>query len=232
MNAPIVKVAVLIGLPETVLARIQTKFKGSIEIRSIPLTRDGAFRLGVPPPNAKDLLEKYIDTATSYEHAVAIVLPYHQRVDMVEECLDVFAELGGSVCRFPSKERPWPKGKRPMDNQFQLELIECVCVCVDNAFPEPPADDDEETIKFELLRGLVSHDKMGENNHSHEDDLWKNRANGLGPRGRDRIVKSLMADGLLDRKKNKSQGGTGLVYWVANVQKACDRFPELRKYLS
>lgn len=233
MQTSIVKVAVIVGLPETVRSRIQAKFKGVVDIRPIPLARDGGYRLDPPPPVAKDLVEKFADAASSYEHLAVIVLPYHGTVDLVEESLQILEGLGSKIYRTPPDETAWPKPSRGqgMDNDFQKNLIAQVCKCLDNCFPEDPVEDDIETIKFEVLRGLASHNKMGENNHSHEDDLWKERAKGLGPRGRDQIIKELMAVGILDRKKNKSQGGTGWVYWIDDVQKARTTYPDLAGYL-
>jgi hypothetical protein len=118
-----------------------------------------------------------------------------------------------------------------MDSEFQNSLIEQICACLDDFAPEPEGEDEDDALKFEILRGLATHSKMGENNHSHEDDLWKQRGRGIGPRGRERIVKDLMGRGILDRKKNKSKGGTGWVYWIADVRVACAVYPELARYV-
>lgn len=232
MNTPIVKMAVIVGLPDTVLSRIQKEFKGSVEIRSIPLKRDGGFRLASEPAFAAQLLETFADVASSYKSVALIVLPYHGKVHVVERSIETLESLGSSVCRAAPDQSEWPKVSKDkgMDNAFQQALIDQITRCIDSFFPEAQAEDDIENIKFEVLRGLASHNKMGENNHSHEDDLWKARANGLGPRSRDRIIKELMNTGILNRKKNKSKGGTGWVYWIANVEKACSTYPDLTKY--
>lgn len=40
-----------------------------------------------------------------------------------------------------------------------------------------------------------------------------------------------MTAGILGRKKNKSVGGTGWVYWIADVSAACAAYPELTKWM-
>ena len=84
---------------------------------------------------------------------------------------------------------------------------------------------------FELLRGLVTHAKLGPNNHSSEDDLWKSRGQELAPGDRKRIIKNLLKEGILNRKRNDSLGGKGWVYWVGDVPKAYAVYPELDPWL-
>ena len=95
--------------------------------------------------------------------------------------------------------------------------------------PSPPDPDAE--VMFEMLRALATHHKMGENNHSHEDDLWRSCGRGLQPNEKNRIVRRLIADGILDRKKNDSRGGRGWVYWIADVNRARSRFPALERFV-
>jgi hypothetical protein len=230
MNAPIVKVAVIIGLPEAIRGRIQAKFKGVVDIRPIPLARDGGYRLGMPHPHAKDLVEQFARAAGDLNMVALIPLPYHGKVHMVEDALNLLVQAGSRIYRAPPGGA-WPKPRRAMDSEFQNSLIEQLCACLDDFAPEPEGEGEDDAVKFEILRGLATHSKMGENNHSHEDDLWKQRGRGLGSRGRERIVKDLMDRGILDRKKNKSKGGTGWVYWIADVQGACAAYPELAKYV-
>jgi len=109
--------------------------------------------------------------------------------------------------------------------------LDAVIKAIDTAFPEPKAEDPDEEIAFELLRGLASHSKMGPNNHSHEDDLWKSRGKKLGPAGRRRIIAGLLTSKILGRKKNDSAGGKGWVYWIDDVAKAKEIYPGLVKYL-
>jgi hypothetical protein len=232
MEAPIAKMVVIIGLPENIRGRIQAKFKGSIEIRLVPYARDGGHRLDREPLAAKHLIESYADEAIGFEHVVLVVLPYHRKVELVEEVLSVLAELGSKVCRQPLTQPSWAKvPKEGMNNTFQQELLGQLCECIDHYFPEETGDEEIEEIKFEILRGLATHNKMGENNHSHEDDLWKARAQGMGPRGRERIIRDLMNLGILHRKKNSSAGGKGWVYWIDDVPKACQTYPDLNQYV-
>jgi hypothetical protein len=230
MNAPIVKVAVIIGLPEAIRGRIQAKFKGVVDIRPIPLARDGGYRLSVPHPNAKDLVEQFARAAGDFNMVALIPLPYHGKVNLVADALSVLEQAGSRLYSAPPGGA-WPKLHGAMDNEFQNSLIDQICKCLDDFAPEPEGEDEDEVVKFEILRGLATHSKMGENNHSHEDDLWKQRGKGLGSRGRERIVKNLKDRGILGCKKNKSKGGTGWVYWIADVQKACVAYPELSRYV-
>ena len=232
MEAPIAKMVVIIGLPETIRSRLQAKFKGSIEIRLVPYARDGGYRLDREPLAAKLLIESYVDEAVGFEHVALIVLPYHHKVDLIEEVLELLASFGSKVCRQPLDQAGWAKvPKEGMNNAFQQELLGQLSACIDHYFPEEIAEDEVEEIKFEVLRGLATHSKMGENNHSHEDDLWKARANGIGPRGRDGIIRDLLVLGILKRKRNSSAGGRGWVYWIDDVPKACQTYPDLTKYL-
>lgn len=230
MNAPIHKVAVLIGLPEAVRTRIQAKYTGIIDVRPIPLARAGGYRLDMPHPQAKELVERFAWNAGDLSQAVLILLPYHARAHLVEEAVNALEQAGCRIYRAPP-DGGWPKHHGAMDNEFQNSLIQEICRCLDDFAPEPEGEDEDEVVKFEILRGLATHSKMGENNHSHEDDLWKQRGRGLGPRGRERIVKDLKDRGILGRKKNKSKGGTGWVYWIADVRAACDAYPGLEQYV-
>lgn len=230
MNAPVVRVAIVVGLPANVVVRLQARFRDSVLIKSVLLSRKGGFGLETDPVVAAHMVEQFADLATTYEQAAVISLPYHATVGMVDESVAVLHGLGARVYTAPPDDAPWPKvrSKFGMDAMFQDALVQRITACVDDCFPPEPIPVDEiDEVKFELLRGLASHDKMGPNNHSHEDDLWKSRAQGWGSREREAIVRELMAAGLLDRKKNKSAGGKGWVYWIADVKLACATYPKL-----
>ncbi len=233
MNTPIVRVAILIGLPSTVLLRLQSRFKGSVDIRAILLARDGGLKLEPEPVVAGHMVERFADIASGYEHLLVVTLPYHGKINAVAEAVRLVQEMGTRAVTMPPAEKKWPRIEkdRRIDNDIQHQLIECVSACIDACFPPERADDaDLEAVKFEILRGLVTHNKMGSKTHSHEDDLWKARAHGLGPRDRDAIVRTLMTAGILGRKKNKSAGGNGWVYWIADVAAACAVYPALTKW--
>jgi hypothetical protein len=233
MTTPVVRVAILVGLPSTVLLRLQSRFKDTVDIRAIALARDGGLKLEPVPVLAGHMVEQFADTASGYEHVLVVTLPYHGTVKAVDETVLLVQEMGASAATMPPGGANWPRIEkgRGMDNDFQRQLIERVSGCIDGCFPPERAEDAElEAIKFEILRGLATHDKMGPNNHSHEDDLWKSRAQGLGPRDRDAIVRALMTAGILRRKKNKSVGGTGWVYWIADVGAACAAYPDLGRW--
>ena len=230
MNAPVVRVAIVVGLPASVLKHVEAKFLETVRIKVLPLTQRGEYQLQNNAVVAAHMLEQFADMATGYEQVVILVLPYHRAVDMVDENITLLEELGVRVFRSPPGSLHWPTVHRKygMDATFEQTLIERVGACIDTCFPPEPIPVNEvNEVKFELLRGLASHDKMGPNNHSHEDDLWKSRAKGWGSREREAIVKELIDAGLLNRKKNKSAGGKGWVYWIEDVQLACATYPKL-----
>ncbi len=231
MNAPVVRVAIVVGLPASVLQRVQARFQETVMIKVVLLTRRGEYQLQNEAVLAAHMVEQFAETATGFEQVAIIVLPYHRTVDLVDDNVAVLEELGARVYRTPPGELSWPTvhAKYGMDAKFEQDLFERISACIDASFPPEPIPVDEVAeVKYELLRGLASHNKMGPNNHSHEDDLWKARAQGWGSREREDMVRELMAAGLLGRKKNKSAGGKGWVYWIADVQLACETYPKLR----
>lgn len=233
MQAPVSKMAMIVGLPESARGQLLATFKGDVDVHTILLEQRGGMSIDQPPQVAVARLERLLDKVSSYDDLCVVVLPYHKRIDLVEGFLSAFEDVGGKVYRVSPGQHEWVKidRKKGMERDFQRVLVEQICACLDEWFPEPEIQDGSESVKFELLRGLASHNKMGKNNHSHEDDFWKERGAGLGSRTRAKIVKELMVDGLIGRKKNKSAGGTGWVYWIEDVQLARARFPELDKYI-
>ena len=221
---------VIVGLPPGLRSRIEAQFKGDLLIRSILLRRDGGFRLEPPPHVAAGLVERFADEAFDYGSVLAIALPYATVPESVELSLSVLAELGAKVLHPCPGQEGWPTRSPRLDSTFQEELRGALTQSIEASFPAPEAVDTED-IAFELLRGLASHSKMGPNNHSGEDDLWKARGNALGPGGRHRILRTLLAEGILGRKKNDSAGGKGWVYWIADIAKARQMYPKLEPYL-
>ena len=82
-----------------------------------------------------------------------------------------------------------------------------------------------------MLRSLAAHGKIGCNNHSHEDDLWKGCGEGLTKRERRRLLSNLMARGVMGCKYITSAGGKGQVYWIEDAHRAATDYPELKAYL-
>jgi hypothetical protein len=232
MSCLISAVAVVVGLPVPVRAMVERLVAQHICVRTIPLKRDGGFKLESPPRVAADLVVQFADQASSYTSVLIVVLPYTSLPipDEVWRAIETLKELGARVCRPQSGAPPWPARVVALDNQFQKALAVAVADSINSTFPEEPISDVHREISMELLRGLASHSKMGPNNHSHEDDLWKSRGHNLGPSERTQIVGRLMREGILDRKKNNSAGGTGWVYWIADVQKTRTQYPELEPY--
>ncbi len=233
--APPCPVAVVIGLPDGVRARLEQQFRGRVIIRTISLKQDGGFQLKPPALVAVRLIEKFADEVSSsensYEHLLLVVLPYVSIPGAVSDTVLALANLGASVIEPKSGNLPWPSRSRRLDQKFQTELLDALIQAIGQVFPEPDKAGFLDQVAFELLRGLATHSKMGPNNHSNEDDLWKSRGRRLGPGGREEVLKPLLTSGLLGRKQNDSIGGKGWVYWIADVAQAKNRYPALAPYL-
>lgn len=231
---PSSRVAAVVGIPAGIRARLEQRFTGSVAVRSILLKQDGGFRLQPPPNIAARLLEQFADEASSgagsYAGLQVVLLPYAQVPKEVVQTVEAIEALGATVLRPRPGTAPWPSRPPRLDQRFQDQLLDAL----DQAIRQPSGPDEEasldDTVAFEVLRGLASHSKMGPNNHSGEDDLWKTRGSSLGPGGKERVLKRLLASGLIDRKKNDSAGGKGWVYWIADVPKARKLFPALAPY--
>lgn|GEM_PF-2069283 len=222
---------VIVGLPQSLRPLIEREFKGRAIIRCILMRRDGGFRLELPPARARGLIDDVTDGMNSFDQLLIVELPYARVPPEVCATTHAAEGLGGKVMRPKPGAGGWPSRPTRLDKDFQDELLRAICSAVAAWLPEESTPDCETEVCFEVLRGLVTHSKMGPNNHSHEDDLLRSRGLDLGPGGRRRVVDRLLAEGLIARKKNNSAGGTGWVYWVADVHRACELFPQLRQYL-
>jgi hypothetical protein len=160
------------------------------------------------------------------------MLPYCRLPDEVVETAKTLAEFGATVARPQEGKPPWPRFEGRMDNAFLEPLFKAICANLDARFPVQVVVDEKQQVAFEILRGLASHKKLGPNNHSHKDDLWKTRGRKLGPGGKEEIEDWLRAEGILASKGNISAGGTGEVFWIADVAKAQAMFPGLAPYFS
>ncbi|OFV98862.1 MAG: hypothetical protein A3F68_00880 [Acidobacteria bacterium RIFCSPLOWO2_12_FULL_54_10] len=199
------------------------------------MKQDGGFLLESPPQHAATLLDQYAEAAPSYGDVVVLLLPYARIPAEVSGLADIQADLGarvfkpqpnsciqGCVAKLPARS---PR----LDVKFREEMLRAILELIDREFPEPDADEDRQ-IACDIIRGLAVHSKMGPQNHSHEDDLWKACQVNLKPGGREAIIRRLMVKGILDRKKNNSAGGTGWVYWIAEVKLAKAFCPDLAPY--
>ena len=178
------------------------------------------------------MLDQYANAAPSFDQLLVVLLPYTSG-PLPREVVDLaqtLAELDALVIRPQPGALPWPNRAPRMDQAFLTGLRIALCECIEAKFPAPLPDAANVEIACDLLRGLASHTKMGPNNHSHEDDMWKARGGQLGPGGRDHIVHWLLREGIIARKKNNSAGGTGWVYWIADVVKAERLCPKLAPY--
>ena len=225
------RVAIVVGLPLSVRSRLEQAFTGRLVVRIVLMKRDGGYFLEPPPRIARQLVERFSDDAAAYENVVLVLLPYVQIPPEVTEVADLLASLGTRVIRPSPNVPPWPARPRVMDNKFQTGLLEALRGTLEDFLPADEIESDAQIIE-DIIRGLVTHSKMGPNNHSHEDDLWKSRGKDLGPGDKDRILNGLLGDGILSRKQNTSAGGKGWVYWIADVPKARARCPALDPYFS
>jgi hypothetical protein len=204
---------IVIGLLPPVRSRLERKVR-HVRLRSIPTKRDGSLVLDPPPDISVKMLEEFADEAKGYQRLLIVEVVYGKVWDRVRETTVILEELGATVVRATPGKAGWPARPKFFDNDFQNLLSLAIAEHIHRVFPsvtcESEGTEEREGVSLELLRGLVSHTKMGPNNHSHEDDLWKERK-GLKPGERRRIVSSLLEAGILSRKKNDSAGGKG---WV------------------
>lgn len=197
------------------------------------MRRDGGFRLESPPNVAADQLTTYAEEAGYADAHVIVLTPYVSIPKEVYDVVDVLEELGSTITRAKAAIGEWPPKPAPrMDEKFLNSLFQAICDDLDRRFPAPADIDPHREVQLEILRGLVSHSKMGPNNHSHEDDLWKARGRDLRPGEKRDIVNALTNLRILGSKKNDSMGGKGTVYWVDNVATARQLFPELNGYFN
>jgi hypothetical protein len=229
-------VVIVIGLPVAICGRLEQHFRGRVVIRIIVLKQDGRFQLQPQPGAACRLIERFADEALhqdSYERLLLVVLPYPSIPDVVSNTIGALVDLGASILEPSPGDKPWPSRSSRLDQKFQSELLDALTQSISEEFStQNLADSHDHAVALELLRGLASHSKMGPNNHSHENDVWKSRGRHLGPGGRERIIKSLLGSGLLGRKQNDSAGGKGWVYWIADVEQAKALYPTLAPYLN
>lgn len=230
-------VAVVVGLPLTLRAPLERDIDDRAKLCVIPMKQDGGLMLQPPPAVAARMLEDFAiaaeDHDQSYPKLILVLLPYARIPADVTETAEVLRSMGATLLKPSPGADGWPSRPPRLDQKFQLELKNAIANELLARLPQPAAlSDGEEEVAEELVRGLASHAKMGENNHSSEDDLWKSRGQDLGPGERKRIVAALLSENILGRKKNKSKGGTGWVYWIADVGKARGRFPTLAAYFN
>jgi hypothetical protein len=227
------RVAILVGLPASIRAQLEQRFKGRLFLRIVPMRRDGGYKLELPPRQASHLIENFADQSVQgdggYDRLVVVLLPYANLPTEVEESARVLEDLGAEVLRPAPGTGPWPKRSPKMDQDFQGKLRDAIATTLEARLPRSPQGWEDGVIE-DLLRALVTHSKMGPNNHSHEDDLWKSCEEGIASGEKRRIEKKLMAEGILDRKQNDSQGGRGWVYWISNVTEVRVRYPGLEPY--
>ena len=100
---------------------------------------------------------------------------------------------------------------------------------IESAFPAPPQDDQDTIIACELLRGLAAHNKMGRNNHSYEDDMWKARGNALVRAGATELHRGAQG-GDIGTKEEQLSRWNWLGFWIGNVAKTKELCPELGAY--
>lgn len=223
--------AIVVGIPEALRPLLEKHFKEHVDVRVLELKKDGGFKLKLPPRQAADLLEKFAQWVPDYANAQLLLLPYSRIPDELAVVAADLASRGMSVVEPRANTPPWPANTGRMDQDFLRDLLNAICGSIESQIsPQFEANAEDMDVACEVVRGLVTHSKLGPNNHSHEDDMWKSRGKNLGPGGRARVVDFLLANGILDRKKNNSAGGTGWVYWIADAPEAERLFPTLTPY--
>jgi hypothetical protein len=229
---------IVVGLLPSLRARLESEFLSTVEIRALLAARDGGLRLEFPPLQSCGVLDQCFQDSPAPAAMLIIVLPYPEIDRDVLGTVEILEELGVPVLRPSPNADGWPSRPKAFDKAFQDTLLHRLVDAIRSAFeltapppPEPSASDYEEALIEDLLRGLISHHKMGRNNHSHEDDFWKDRGREMRSGDKHKLVMRMMSDGLVDRKKNDSAGGRGWVYWVADVGRVRERFVSLRVYL-
>ena len=85
-------------------------------------------------------------------------------------------DLGVPVLRVQAAAEGWPP--KPRRGRLEQEFLDPLFLALTRELA-PPLGDGENEVATEILRGLFAHRKLGRNNHSHEDDLWKERAGQL-----------------------------------------------------
>lgn len=219
---------VVVGIPEPVLRAARGFIGRDVQLDGLVTDRRVGERLQLRPRAATQTLEqladKHVDEHGRYDALEVVVLPYVRLPDEVENVIAILEEAGATVVRVRSNEGRFPASRKP-DKGFQDELQGAL-----QHLLAPPDEQHVHDVACELLRGLASHSKMGENNHSSEDDLWKSRGRNLQPGEKTLLVAELMNDGILSRKKNDSMGGKGWVYWISDFARAKVRCPRLADY--
>ena len=222
---------VILGLKKSALWDVLRQLRESAEqtnepeIKYLESNRDGRMK---PPPA---IVVRSVDAWISdVEPGLVsfLVLPGITLASSVRDWLQVFADTygdeGARVVFAEWGTNGWPT--EPERESGSQTLIDCVARELTPSVPR-----DHEPVAQDIVRGLATHTKFSEVNHSHEDDVWKTRGQNLSPGDRSRIMANLLRSGILSRKKNRSAGGTGWVYWIGDVGLARTRFPELAPYL-
>lgn len=230
--------AILVGVPDVgrLPRRIESHTGDRITIHCCP-ARVGR---GCELDSAKQTLSilNGHDHPVVGDKVVVLVLPYAFVPGAVQEKLSALAASGIIVKRpAPNSDDEtgafrWPSRPKSYDQTFQEALLGAICKFLDYHFPPNDTEADlDHRVAYRILKALVTHNKMGRNNHSHEDDLWKSAQDELQPADRKRILRNLLDKNILCRKKNASMGGTGWVYWIEDVQGARALCPGLAPYL-
>lgn len=238
MCAPGCPVAVVLGVPESFRHRLEKHLGERIRLCLAPPRRleHASWVLKTPT----DEVVRWITTAEQTIAApenLLLLIPTYLRLppEIAAEAQRVRAR-GTRIVQGTAADgagMPWPRLAKGgvMNQQFLDELYAAVVAHI--AAWEPTPDGAVNTtgrtqdIIFGVLCGLISHHKMGQNNHSHEDDVLRGMGNTLSSGRRKKILQKLVRERLLGCKPNSSAGGTGDVYWLADVPAAVARHPEL-----
>ncbi len=214
-------VAIIIGVTERQRVWVRSRVGDAVHVECI--RRHESVAVLEPEPRiAAEMLWQFAGSAEDVADVLVVVLPYVRIPRVVVDALAQLEELGVRIERPEPGAKGWPPAPKKKLGELSPALENRLV-----ALLNPPAEDPDHAVALSVLRGLVSHHKLGPNNHSSADDLWKGRADALGPGGKKRLLHKLLSSGILGEKPNMSKGGTGPVYWIDDVPAAVREFPEL-----
>lgn len=229
---------VIVGLPQNLRSLVLAAL-GSAELRFLLASgwASTAFRLVQDPADAVATLEGYAEEAP-YDAHTLVMWPQCSVPTEVNDVVLALADLGATVLRPTPGSKGWPARAAPPGPTRDRQHVSALCAALDIQRTDQAGRGDDDLFMKErdtvasIIRGLASHNKFGPNNHSSEDDLWSGRGANLRRGEKKKILHLLLTKKrILARKKNKSMGGTGWVYWIGDVDAAVAEFPELEQQL-
>jgi hypothetical protein len=214
---------IFVGVPEPVGRRIIHHFRGRGVVRVVQLGGPAAVHL-----------RRFIDEA-KYSGVTARlwITPYEPLSAEMARALAEARSCGFAVVELAPSTPGLPATSRKLQwNKTNQDALERVLIQVANeagAGEEADAASSERDPTARMLKLLHSHNKLGQNNHSAESELFKGE--NMSSSEKRQIIRDLEVQGILASKPNKSRGGTGNVYWIADLALATTEYPEFGEYV-